>query len=88
LNNPDWVFETGSRTLMMDEKKLVKVATGENYFSRAKSVNVDHLNFELNELFDLAYRTAAKIESSRFTEILILNAIRGKHAWKEGELIS
>ncbi len=89
LNNPNWVYETGTRSLQIgNQHYLVKAAAGGSYHADANSVAVDKLNFTLDKLSSITYQTAAKMESSRFTDRLVLNTIAGKHAWEEGEQVS
>jgi hypothetical protein len=89
LNNPNWVYETGARSLNMGTQHYsVKAGTGGTYQADTKTVEVDKLNFVLNEVSSISYKTAKKIEASRFTDMLVLNNIQGKHDWKEGEQIS
>lgn len=46
------------------------------------------MNFELDKPNLVTYKAADKIEYSRYTDMLVLNSLEGKHQWKQGELIS
>ncbi len=89
LNNPNWVYENGLRTLKLDQQESkVKAASGQIYQAVAKSVKVDKLNFDLGRPGNIIYKAATKLKSSRYTDMLVLNAIEDKHDWKQGAVIS
>ncbi len=89
LNNPNWIYEKGSRMLKLGQQQFnVKAVSGKIYQALTKSVSVDDLNLYLNSPNNVIYKTASKIKSSRYTDILVLNAIEGKREWKKGEIIS
>lgn len=89
LNNPNWVYEKGTRTLKMDQQEYnVKAASGQAYQALAKSVKVDGLIFDLNTPGYVSYKATTKMQSSRYTDMLVLNTIEGKHDWKQGAVVS
>ncbi|MDI3322414.1 hypothetical protein [Pinibacter soli] len=89
LNNPNWVYEKGSRTLKLDSQESnVKAASGQIYQAVAKSVKVDQLNFDMGAPSNVVYKAATKLQASRYTDVLVLNAIQGKHEWKQGAVLS
>ena len=89
LNNPNWVYETGSRHLQLgDEKHVVKSASGKNYQTVGRKAQVDDLVFTLSSQSSLVYKTASEINRSRFTDFLILNSVPQKKSWKAGAVIS
>ncbi|SHG44372.1 hypothetical protein SAMN05443549_10485 [Flavobacterium fluvii] len=89
LNNPNWVYEKGSRTLKLDQQESnVKAASGQTNQAVAKSVKVDNLNFDLGSQSNVIYKAATKMKDSRHTDLLVLNAIKDKHEWKQGNVIS
>jgi hypothetical protein len=89
LNNPNWVYETGTRSLQIGQQQyMVKAGAGGVYSAEANTAGIDKLNFTLDKLSFITYKTATRLDRSRFTDILVLNAIPGKHEWKEGEVVS
>ncbi|MGJ7029751.1 hypothetical protein [Niabella hirudinis] len=89
LNNPDWVYEKASRLLQIGLQQFqVKAGTGRTYRAEANMAGIDRLRFVLGQSSLITYKTADKLSRSRFTDMLVLNAIPGKHVWKEGAVIS
>lgn len=89
LNNPNWVYESGKRNLMIGHGSFVaKAASGLEYAGTAATASIDNLLFKMNKPSAIMYKVAQQIDRSRFTDMLILNSIPKKHEWKQDEVIS
>lgn len=89
LNDPNWVYETGKRKLNIGDQRFeAKAGSGHEYSHNATVASIDELLFVMDKPSAIVYKVAKQIERSRFTDILILNAIPKQHEWKQDEVIS
>ncbi|RMF91875.1 MAG: hypothetical protein D6741_15595 [Planctomycetota bacterium] len=92
LNNTDWIFERGRRTLKIDGVAVYHIpAHGKGAYDwpTARSIQIDDkLRIELSRGASVAYRGAGKTERGRAVDRLYLNYRPGRHSFKAGETIS
>ncbi len=91
LNNPDWVYEQGRRTITIDGRQEVVPALGGRRFSadNARVIEIDQaMRITSARPLHLGYLGAKKPERSRATDELYLNYYPGARAWRAGKTIS
>lgn len=91
LNNPNWVYETGRRSIAVDGRTdTVPAGSGQvRDFPAARRLAVDGvLHVRAPRPLSVRYAGAKKASRARHTDRLSLNRIRGPKTWKKGEEIS
>ncbi len=91
LNNVNWIYETGQRSLSLNEEKWqIKAHCGEEIDREGtRQVLVDNaLKIEISPDRRVVYRAATRPERGRATDRLYLNAIPGRRAFRAGESIA
>jgi len=90
LNNKQWIYETGRRTLTLDDESTVIPAhSGKTLAGEASRVVIDE-TMTITSDAPLRVRCFASTgpERGRATDRLYLNYADGKKTWKAGETIS
>jgi hypothetical protein len=91
LNDPKWVYETGSRKIAFDERVTdVPALSGKSVEgSGVKRIAVDGaLEIVSPASLKAQYRSAKAISHGRATDELYLNYLGGRRDWKKDEVIS
>jgi hypothetical protein len=91
LNNPNWIYESGRRTITFEGEATEVVAlTGRTVSGKgARSVDVDSvLQINSDEPLAAHYQGAKASNRARVTDLLLLNWIDAPKTWKPGEVIS
>jgi len=90
LNNPHWVYETGTRRIALDgTDHAVPSGTGATVEGDAKRIGIDEaVRFASDNPLHVLYQGARKAERARFTDELYLNHLGGRRSWKAGEEMS
>jgi len=90
LNNPHWVYERGDRRVTLGATPHV-VFSGQGTALEADVTDLDIdqvIRVHSRRPLHVLYRGAKVAERARFTDELYLNCIRGRNAWKAGQVIS
>jgi hypothetical protein len=90
LNNRQWIYETGQRTLMLNEASTVFPAhSGQTLAGEAKHIVIDDAMTITSEgPLRVRYVTSSGPQRGRATDRLYLNYVDGRKTWKAGETIS
>jgi hypothetical protein len=90
LNNPNWVYESGKRTLAFAGRSnsfragaggvLVSNGTGD--------LTIGELGFSSGKPMTISYAAARKLDRSRYTDQLVLNWNSLPKAWAKGDQLS
>jgi hypothetical protein len=90
LNNPDWVYESGKRTLVFAGRPHEFRAAGGGILTANGRcpLTIGELGFDSAKPLTINYTAARKPENSRHTDRLILNWLSLPAAWKKGDRIS
>jgi hypothetical protein len=90
LNNRDWIYEKGRRTVALDGQSIVIPAESGDLLSReARHIAIDDAILVTSEVpMRVRYVTSQGAERGRATDRLYLNYADGEQTWKAGETIS
>lgn len=89
LNNPNWVYETGKRTLRLDGQATELAAgSGKNVEAEARQASIGQLLFVSDKPLAVHYTAAKKADRSRYTDMLVLNSRPGQKHWAKEECLS
>jgi hypothetical protein len=90
LNNKDWVYEKGQRTILTDKGQYNFLSGQENKkVFRSKNIRIDgSLLFHSGNYMNAIYESETAYKRCRITDHLVLNHLTGIRTWKKGEIIS
>ena len=90
LNNKQWIYETGHRTLTLDDESTVIPAhSAKTLAGEAKQIVIDNaMTITSDEPLRFRYVASSGPERGRATDRLYLNYADQKKTWKAGETIS
>ena len=90
LNNKQWIYETGHRTLTLDDESTVIPAhSGKTLAGEASHIVIDDaMTITSDTPLRVRYVASKGPERGRATDRLYLNYADGKKTWKAGETIS
>ena len=90
LNNKQWIYETGRRTLTLDDESTVIPAhSGKTLAGEASRIAIDQtMTITSDAPLRVSYFASTGPERGRATDRLYLNYADGKKTWKAGETIS
>ncbi len=91
LNNPNWIYENGQRTITVDGKTTeVAALSGQTIPGQgARVIQVDRaFTIESAEPLNACYRSATAPDRARVTDLLLLNWLGEPKHWTAGETIS
>jgi hypothetical protein len=90
LNNKQWIYETGSRTISLDDHPTpIPAHSGKTLDGTANNVTIDGvMKITSKTPLDIRYVAAEGPERGRATDRLFLNYIDEQKTWKAGETIS
>jgi len=90
LNNRQWIYESGRRTLTLDDESTVIPAhSGKTLAGEANHIMIDDaMTITSDTLLRVRYVASQGPERGRATDRLYLNYVDGKTTWKAGETIS
>lgn len=89
LNNTNWVYETGQRTLVLDGQATeIAAGSGKTAEAEARQVGIGPLQFVSEKPLAVRYAGTKEVDRSRRTDMLILNSHPGQKRWAQGECLS
>ena len=90
LNNKQWIYETGLRTLTLDgESTVIPANSGKTLAGEATHIAIDDaMTITSDAPVRVRYVASKGPERGRATDRLYLNYADGKKTWKAGETIS
>lgn len=91
LNNVNWIFETGQRTISLNDEKIKVAAHSGTEFERQEITRVivnNTLRIDLSPARRVVYRAATKAERGRATDRMYLNAMPERRSFRGGENIT
>lgn len=91
LNNTNWIYEKGLRTISNDKGNMYNFSSGQGYSERLNSKELildDTVLFHSNKTMESSYKSASQYKHSRITDHLILNHLNGERTWEKGQVIS
>ncbi len=90
LNNKQWIYERGMRTLTLDGQATeISAEGGKVVDAAARQLMIDQrLTITSESPLPIHYAAAEQAERGRATDLLYLNHLPTAKAWKAGETIS
>jgi hypothetical protein len=90
LNNSQWIYETGRRTLRLgDESTVIPAHSGKTLACEASCIMIDDaVTITSDAPLRCRYFASTGPERGRATDRLYLNYVNVKETWKAGETIS
>jgi hypothetical protein len=90
LNNKQWIYETGHRTIALDDESTVIPAhSGTSLAGQPTRIAIDEtMTVTSNAPLCVRYFASTGPERGRATDRLYLNYADEKKTWKAGEMIS
>jgi hypothetical protein len=90
LNNPEWIYEKGHRTLTLEnEKTVIPAHSGKTIDGEAKRIRIDDtMTITSKDPLRVHYNASRGSRRGRATDRLYLNYMDEKKSWKAGETIS